>query len=214
MFLHARKFAGVALTASLVTMGGIGTTVVSADAAHAATCPTASQIVSDLNSIEASAGSVNRQLSALSSSSSPGNVQSAAQATTAGLGTMSSDLTADADALNGCPALNSTDSQTVVSSFDGLVGTTTQTLNTLTGKHPIFAQFLQTAPIAASLRHLEAAFDSYSFALVAAVSSQQDAITRDQNNLDAALSNTISTYTQVCIPSPLYPIVPPVCVSA
>jgi hypothetical protein len=211
--LRARKLASAALTASLVTAGGIGTTVLSVGAAHAGTCPTASQIVTDINVIASAAGGLNARPGALTPSSSPGDVQSAAQSTAAGLNTMVNDLSADTTALGGCPApLSSADSQTVTAAFRSLTSVTQHMFSTLTGKHAIFAQYSVTAPIASSLRALEAALDSYTYALISAAPSQQGAITNDKDSADSSLGNAITFYGQLCIPSPLYPTVMPVCV--
>jgi hypothetical protein len=211
--LRARNLASAALTVSLVTMGGIGTTVLSAGAAHAATCPTASQIVTDINATASVAGGLNSQLGTLSSNSSPSDVQSVAQSTADGLNTMINELNADADALNGCPALGSADSTSVANAFDSLANATNQMLSTLVGDHPIFAQYGATAPIAYSLQALEGSFDSYTFALLAVAPSQQGAITNDQNSVETSLGNAITIYNQLCIPSPLYPSLKPICVA-
>lgn len=209
--LRVRKLASAALTASLVTAGGIGTTVLSAGAAHAGTCPTASQIATDINVIASAAGGLNAKSGALTPSSSPGDVQSAAQSTAAGLSTMINDLSADIAALGGCPERGSADSHAVADAFRSLTSATQQMLSTLTGKHAIFAQYGVTAPIASSLRSLEAALDSYTYALTAAAPSQQGAITNGKGSVDTVLGNAITLYGQLCIPSPLYPAVPPVC---
>lgn len=211
--LHARKFASAALTACLVTAGGLGATVLSAGAAQAATCPTAGQIVADLNATAAVTGGFSSQLSALTQNSSPADVQSAAQATSNGLNTMSTELSADGNTLSGCPALSTSDSTSVANAFDNLVGVTNQTLSTLVRDHPIFAQYGLTAPIAGSLRTLESAFDSYAPALAAVAPSQQGAITDDQNSIDTSLGDAVTTYSQICIPTPLYPTLQPICIS-
>jgi hypothetical protein len=210
---HARKLASAALTACLVTMGAIGTTALSAGTAHAATCPTASQIVTDINAITTAAGDLTSQLGTLTPTSSLGNVQTAAQSTVNSINTMSSQFNTAASALGGCPALGSSDSASVASAFDSLASATSQALSTLTGKHPIFAQYGFTAPIASSLRNLEAAFDSYAFALLTVAPSQQGPITDDQNSVDTSLGNATTTYEQLCIPSPLYPTIQPICVA-
>lgn len=213
--LRARKLASAALTASLVAAGGIGTTVLSAAAAHAGTCPTASQIVTDIDAIASAAGALDTRLDALTPSSSPGDVQPAAQSTAAGLNTMVNDFSADTTALAGCPApLSSADSQTVTAAFRSLTGATQRMLSTLTGKHAIFAQFGATAPIASSLRALEAALDSYTYALISAATSQQGAITNSKDSIDSSLGDAITRYGQICIPSPLYPNLMPICVGA
>ena len=210
---HARRLASAALTTCLVAMGAVGTTVLSAGAADAATCPTAGQIVTDINATATVAGDLTSQLFPLSKNSSPSDVQSAAQSTANGLNTMSNELSTDTSALNGCPALSSSDSTSVANAFDSLASTTNQTLNTLIGDHPIFAQYGLTAPITSSLRTLEAAFDSYAFTLVTVAPSQQGPVTDDQNSVNTSLDNAITTYSQLCIPSPLYPILKPICVT-
>lgn len=211
--LRARKLASAALTASLVAAGGIGTTVLSAAAAHAGTCPTASQIVTSINAIASAARTLNARLDALTPSSSPRDGQSAAQSTAAGLNTMVTDFSADTTALSGCPApLSSADSQTVTAALRSLTTVTQPMLTTLTGKHPIFAQFGATAPIASSLRALEAALDSYTYALISVAPSQQGAITTSKDSVDSSLSNAITRYDQICIPTPLYPTLMPICV--
>ena len=210
--LRARKLASAALTAGLVTAGGIGTTVLTASAAHAGTCPTASQIVTDINVIASGAGALNSRLASLTRSSSPSDVQSAAQATAEGLNTMSNELTVNVSTFGGCQDLSSADSRTVADAFGSLTGATQKMLSPLTGDHSYFAQISATAPIASSLRALEAALDSYAYALLAVAPSQQGAIAGGQSNVNDSLGNAIGLYGQICIPSPLYPTVQPVCV--
>src|SRR5271169_1805373 len=126
--LRARKLASAALTTCLVTTGGIGTTVLTASTAHASTCPTVSQIVTGINAIASEAGGLKTQLAALTRSSSPDDVQSAAQSTATGLSTMSNDSAADVSAWGGCTELGSADSQTVAGAFASLAGATQQML--------------------------------------------------------------------------------------
>jgi Hydrophobic surface binding protein A len=210
--LHIRKLASAALTAGLVTAGGIGATALTASTAHAGSCPTTSQIVTDINAIASGAGVLNSQLAALTRSSSPSEVQSRAQSTAEGLNTMSNELTADVSDFGGCPDQGSADSRTVADAFASLAGATQKMLGPLTGDHPLFAQFGVTAPIASSLRALEAALDSYAYALLAVAPSQQGAIAGGQSSVNDSLGNAIGLYGQICIPSPLYPTVQPVCV--
>ncbi|HEY1623869.1 MAG TPA: hypothetical protein VGG16_08715, partial [Streptosporangiaceae bacterium] len=121
---------------------------------------------------------------------------------------------ADTSALGGCSELGSADSQTVAAAFGSLVSATQQMLSPLTGDHSIFAQFSQTAPIASSLPALEAALDSYTYALLTVAPSQQGAIADGKTGVDNSLGNAIGIYDQLCIPSPLYPTVKPVCVGS
>ncbi|KAJ7620345.1 hypothetical protein FB45DRAFT_1094476 [Roridomyces roridus] len=112
----------------------------------------------------------------------------------------------------------------VVAALDNFVAIHQALLATVIGKHSPFAQFALTAPIAAVLRILEAVVDSFAFALIAVIPTQATVpqlssraahtISSDQAALQTAIGNTITTYNEVCIPSPLYPIVLPVCASA
>ena len=158
------------------------------------------------------AGDLSSLLGGLSQNASPSQVQAASEATSTGLNTMISDLSADAADLSGC-ALNAADSQTVASAFSDLGSVTQQLLSTLTGKHVVFAQFGRTAPIANSLRGLESVSDSYASALASAAPSQASAIANVQDSVDNSLGNTITVYQQLCIPSPLYPDLPPICIT-
>lgn len=212
--LRARKLASAALTAGLIAAGGLGATVLSASAAHAAACPTASQIVTGINAAATATANLESRLSPLSTSSRGSDVQLAARSTTDALNALTNDYNTQASALNGCPALSTSGAQSVAQAFDNLANVNLAMLATLTGKHAIFAQFTVTAPINASLRSLEAGFDADALALLGVAPSQQDAISADYNNITNGLDNTINTYNQVCIPSPLYPIILPVCTSA
>jgi hypothetical protein len=105
-------------------------------------------------------------------------------------------------------------------------------LATVIGKHAIFAQFAVTAPIAAVLRTLEAIIDvclhlfmpcmrftdgspvqSFAFAMIDLIPCGAGSVTNDKNGLDTSVENSITLYTEVCIPSLLYPAVLPVCVA-
>ncbi|KAF7358230.1 hypothetical protein MVEN_00871800 [Mycena venus] len=110
---------------------------------------------------------------------------------------------------------------TIVAALDNFVGVHQAFLATIIGKHSIFAQFQVTAPIAAVLRNLEVIIDSFAFALIdvipqearRAIQPQLGTVSSDQSALDTALGNTIMTYDEICIPSLLYPIELPSCVS-
>ncbi|KAJ7094781.1 hypothetical protein C8R44DRAFT_749368 [Mycena epipterygia] len=86
-------------------------------------------------------------------------------------------------------------------------------LSTVIGKHSIFAQFGATAPIAAILRTLEGAIDALAFGLIDLIPCASDTVKMGQGMLDASVTNSINLYGQLCIPSPLYPVLQPICVS-
>jgi hypothetical protein len=47
--------------------------------------------------------------------------------------------------------------------------------------------------------------------MIAMIPTKQADVTADKNMLDTSVGNTITLYQQICIPSPLYPTIPPVC---
>ncbi|KAF7368101.1 UVI-1 protein [Mycena sanguinolenta] len=110
----------------------------------------------------------------------------------------------------------------IVAALDNFVAVHQAFLSTIIGKHSIFAQFQVTAPIANVLRNLEVIIDSFAFSLIAvipeearrAIQPQLGTVSSDQSALDTAVGNTITVYDEICIPSSLYPVVLPSCVSA
>ncbi|KAH9474941.1 hypothetical protein JR316_0012039 [Psilocybe cubensis] len=86
-------------------------------------------------------------------------------------------------------------------------------LSTVIGKQSIFAQFLLTAPIAAALRALESEVDFFAFSLIALIPTRTSSVKDCQQSLDSSLGDAIAKYQAICIPSVLYPAIPPVCVS-
>ena len=45
------------------------------------------------------------------------------------------------------------------------------------------------------------------------IPTRQGDVTNDKDSLDSSVRNAISKYEQICIPSILYPQVPPICAS-
>ncbi|KAJ7867437.1 hypothetical protein B0H13DRAFT_2351935 [Mycena leptocephala] len=55
--------------------------------------------------------------------------------------------------------------------------------------------------------------DAFAFATINLIPTKQTDVTTDKNSLHSSVGNTITIYQQLCIPSPLYPGVPLVCVT-
>jgi len=55
-------------------------------------------------------------------------------------------------------------------------------------------------------------YQSFAFAMIDLIPTQTPAVHTDQNTLDDAVGNTISTYNQFCTPIPFYPRQLPTCV--
>lgn len=208
----SRRIAGATMTACLVTMGGLGTAVFSAGAAHAAGCPTADDVVTGIGGIGAQADALTKVANDLTRSSTATQVNSSAQNMVSTINNLSTNLGMDATALGGCPALDLPGSQAVTKAFDHAGTSLAGSLHAMVHKHSVLAQFGATAPVSASLRSLEAAVDGYAAALADAVGSSEQVTVKGQtSDLDTALVNTITIYDQVCIPSLLYPTILPVC---
>ncbi|EPS38615.1 hypothetical protein H072_7595 [Dactylellina haptotyla CBS 200.50] len=79
-------------------------------------------------------------------------------------------------------------------------------------KHYVFAQFSLTGQIMVHLRRLENAIDSLVSTLIQLVPKSSDSFTIEKVVLDPDIDTAITEFTQICIPSPLYPIVLPICV--
>jgi Hydrophobic surface binding protein A len=213
--IGSRRIAGATMTACLVAMGGAGTTVFSAGAAHAAAnCPTADDIVKSIGGVTTQAGDLKKVANDLTPSSTAPQVNSSAQNMVSTINNLSTNLGLDTTDLSGCPALDAQDSQAVTTAFSTGGADLTGSLHSTIQKHSVLAQFGVTGPINASLRSLETAFDAYASALAAAVDpSVQVTIKGQVSQVDTALVNTTTIYDQICIPSPLYPTVLPVCAS-
>jgi len=49
--------------------------------------------------------------------------------------------------------------------------------------------------------------------MISLIPTRTGDVTGDKNSLDESVTNTITAYSQICIPSPLYPAVMPICLS-
>ncbi|KAF7372706.1 hypothetical protein MSAN_00475900 [Mycena sanguinolenta] len=199
----------LSIAATLTTLASLAvpTTLAQCTPAQIAIVPTtlagmtATQIVAAIDLISNISQNSDRVLSPLSTSTDAATVSSQSQTLVNNFNTIIS---------------------TIVAALDNLVVVDQAFCATVIGKHLIFAQFQVTAPIAAVLRSLEAALDSFAFALIDVVPEQAlraterllGSISSDQAALDTAVGNTVTTYNEACVPSPLYPIMLPVCSSA
>jgi hypothetical protein len=171
-----------------------------------------SQVVANIGIVTTVSGNLNGAISQLSTSSSPSDVQAAANTAQASFNTIINDLNGDTSAMESTPPFGDADSETIKNSLDDFVQVHQTLLGTVIGKHSIFAQFGVTAPIAGVLRTLEATIDSFLFAMINLIPSQSSGVESDQSGLDQTVGTAISTYEELCIPSPLYPTLQPVCV--
>ncbi|KAI9438961.1 hypothetical protein H4582DRAFT_106151 [Lactarius indigo] len=124
-----------------------------------------------------------------------------------------SNITADIDAMQAtlpfvdCPAA----ALVIVAALKDFVTVHQVLLSTVISKHSYFAQFAVTSPILAALRALEKIIDKFALSMIDLISCSIGPVTQDQDDLDKSVGDTIKRYEQFCIPSPLYPIVKPIC---
>ncbi|KAJ7330829.1 hypothetical protein DFH08DRAFT_966584 [Mycena albidolilacea] len=185
------------------------TTLIFSGKALAALTP--DQVVGNINIVTSVSGNINSVLGGLSTTPTPSQAQTISQTVVTGFQTIINDLAGDVTAMQATPPF-SDGADLIVAALTDFVRVHQALLSTVIGKHTIFAQFGLTGPITAVLRSLEAGIDSFAFALIAMIPTKQANVTTDKNMLDDSVGNTITLYQQICIPSPLYPTVPPVCV--
>ncbi|KAF9638000.1 hypothetical protein BFW01_g8897 [Lasiodiplodia theobromae] len=85
--------------------------------------------------------------------------------------------------------------QAVCDAYDSFVKVQSAMLNTLTGKADVAKQTGSSYSIAAALRVLEGADDTYSFEIIEAVPSCADAVKADKTTLDKAMNDAITAYS-------------------
>lgn len=209
----ARLGIRAAALAAVPALAAAGLLAAGTTAAYAAPSCGVSAIVANINAFATQAGNANQQLGSLSFSSGPGQVQSAALSLASQLNEMANGLSADASDLGGCSALSAADAQTAADAFSNAADATGALLATIIQKRDIFAQFGVMPPILNALRQFEGAADSYSSALAGVAPAQSSRIIGIQDGVDVSLGNAISRYSEICIPSPLYPTLKPICVS-
>ncbi|KAJ7870919.1 hypothetical protein B0H14DRAFT_3439728 [Mycena olivaceomarginata] len=185
------------------------TTLVFSGKALAALTP--DQVTGNIKIVTSVSGNINSVLVGFSTTPTPSQAQTISQTVVTGFQTIISDLAGDVTAMQATPPF-SDGADLIVTALRDFVGVHQALLSTVIGKHTIFAQFGLTAPITAVLRSLEAGIDSFAFALIDMIPTKEADVTADKNMLDGSVGNTISLYEQFCLPSPLYPSLPPVCV--
>ncbi|KAJ7882369.1 hypothetical protein B0H14DRAFT_3433473 [Mycena olivaceomarginata] len=174
---------------------------------------TVNDVVTNIGIVTNVSVNINNALTPLSTSTTGPDVVSLGQTLVGQFTVIINNLSADITAMQATPPFTvQADCDAIVVALDSFVEVHQALLATVIGKHAIFAQFAVTAPIAAVLRTLEAIIDSFAFAMIDLIPCGAGSVTNDKNGLDISVENSITLYTEVCIPSPLYPVVLPVCV--
>ncbi|KAF3922927.1 hypothetical protein ABW20_dc0101043 [Dactylellina cionopaga] len=174
---------------------------------------TSSQVVTDINILTAVSNTALTQLNTLSRNSAAPQVNTVANNLVTSLNNIINDLSADTPTISSTSPFSDADAAPVLVAFNSFVEKHSQLLAAINIKHKIFAQFLRTPPIAASLRSLEGALDSFGLSLVNLLPTKAAEVTVGNNQLQGLVGNDIDTYQQTCVPSPLYPTVQPICTS-
>lgn len=56
-------------------------------------------------------------------------------------------------------------------------------------------------------------YQSFASAMIDLIPTRETDVSTDKNSLDSSVGNTITVYEQICVPSILYPLLMPICIS-
>ncbi|KIM37545.1 hypothetical protein M413DRAFT_76837 [Hebeloma cylindrosporum] len=176
---------------------------------------TPDQVVTNIGIVTTISGDLNSILGGLTTSSQQEEVRTMAKTTTTDFQTIVKNLAGDVNAQDATPPFDDDAAGPIVDALRDVsfVRVNQVLLSTVIGKHKIFAQFGVTPPIASVLRDLEAGIDSFGFSLISLIPTRKVDVSSARDTLDSSVQNAYTAYEQICIPSPLYPAVPPVCAS-
>ncbi|KAJ6452621.1 hypothetical protein C8R45DRAFT_847617 [Mycena sanguinolenta] len=172
---------------------------------------TPTQVVAAINLVTQISANTNLAIIMLTTSTPGDQVQTGSMTLVNNLNTIINDISADTSAIEATPPFTDNLADPVVAALDNVIPASSTTAVDVNQKHPIFAQFTVTAPIAAVLPRLEATIDAFASAMIDLIPTRESDVTSDKSSLDASVENTITVYAQVCIPSPFYPTVLPFC---
>ncbi|KAK6529086.1 hypothetical protein TWF694_004304 [Orbilia ellipsospora] len=205
--MHALKFS---LSAALVVFSVSSMAV---PLHHSFSSVTPSDVAAGLRLLSTRTDQIEQELVVVTTSSSGATVSTKQYTVVNLLNTIIDDMRSQTDAFKATSPFSDTQDE-VMAQWTTLGGEVQESMRTLLGKHSIFAQFGVTAPIAAVLRSYEEATDDFVAALVELVPSNADTISQGGSALSTVVGTVITQYQEVCIPSPLYPILMPICTSA
>ncbi|KAJ7101765.1 hypothetical protein C8R44DRAFT_747208 [Mycena epipterygia] len=173
---------------------------------------TPNDAIANIRQLTTVSSTINSALVPLGSTSTVIQITAAFQICVQGFTTIVNTITTDVSLMSASPPLTGACDAIVVALVD-FVRVHQALLATVFGKHSIAAQFGLTAPIAEVLQLLEAAIDSLAYALILFIPCAKDTVVMGQTQLDASVQTSITLYQQICIPSLLYPYLPPICVA-
>ncbi|KAJ7663122.1 hypothetical protein DFH06DRAFT_1395023 [Mycena polygramma] len=156
--------------------------------------PSAGDVADHINMATGIANDLSKQVGALTSSSSPADIQDVAQNVATKLGSFSAGAKSYGAAAQGAPAFGDADSQNVASAFNAFVPANQDLLNNLVSQHGLFKQADATGPIASVLPLLQGLLSSLGGVLSALIPSQGDSVQGAQGTLGGSLGQAISTF--------------------
>ncbi|KAF3922989.1 hypothetical protein ABW20_dc0103100 [Dactylellina cionopaga] len=172
---------------------------------------TPAQIATDIGILTAESNTAYSKLAMLSNAPTYPQFSTAVNDLTDSLSVIKTDISNDVDAMSATTAFTDAEADPVLTAFNTFVTAHTKLLDTIFDKHVVFAQYSATYPIRSALLNLEGALNSFTHTLVSLIPTKQGDVMIGQNHLSAAVTKDIDQYSQLCIPSPLYPTVKPVC---
>ncbi|KAJ7717774.1 hypothetical protein B0H16DRAFT_1610200 [Mycena metata] len=168
---------------------------------------TPDQVVTNIKIVTTASQGILNAVTPITKNSSPGAVVTAGQTATTNFNTIIQNLGGDVSAMDGT-VFTAAQAVPVCAALTDFVNVHQAVLSTTV----FLAQFGVAQPFAAVLRTLEGAIDAFAFGAIAMLPSCANQVTQQQAGLDTSVASAISQYEEICVPSPLYPTVMPVCI--
>ncbi|KIM37094.1 hypothetical protein M413DRAFT_423953 [Hebeloma cylindrosporum] len=166
------------------------------------------QVVTNTGVVTSIYGKLNTAVSRLSNAPSIQDAQTVEQRIITDFQTVVADLDNDTNAARTTPPFADNGAALVEKALKKTL------MTTLIEKKPVFAEFALTVRIAASLGSLESSLDSFAIALNDLIPTRKAAVSQAKASLDSSAKSARTKYEEFCIPSPLYPTLPPICAGA
>ncbi|KAJ7176380.1 hypothetical protein C8R43DRAFT_943164 [Mycena crocata] len=170
------------------------------------------QVVTNIKVVTVVSGNIDKGLQGLTPSNAfnPLTVIKIGETVVTGFTKIVSSLTADVTAMQATAPITLDSLCTpIVDALILFVKVHQLLLSTVIGKHGIFAQCGFVAPILVVLRLIEGIVDTFAFALIGLIPSKSGEVKNGAAMLSGTVKETITVYSQICLPGPFYP---PVCV--
>ncbi|EPS44062.1 hypothetical protein H072_1915 [Dactylellina haptotyla CBS 200.50] len=172
----------------------------------------APKVIEDITALTTMNTNIINILSPLGPSSSPNSVTSVGASVVDRIGTLVKTMADDTNAFLSSTPLGGT-RPNILKAFEDFASVQKDMVSSLISKHMIFVQFGVGRPILGALLRLKESVDTFAKSLAVLAPAIQDDVHAGGESIITIIDSAITTYEQLCIPSPLYPTIQPVCVS-